>query len=43
MKLSEISTIGNIGAGTMGHATALQFFTSCVRRKMEARNPQHFN
>lgn len=25
MKLSQIKTIGNIGAGTMGHATALQF------------------
>ena len=25
MKLSDIHTIANIGAGTMGHATALQF------------------
>lgn len=31
MKLSEISTIGNIGAGTMGHATALQFAMSGYR------------
>lgn len=25
MKLTDIKTITNVGAGTMGHATALQF------------------